>query len=326
MPVFSAHVKMFDNTQLSTYKDCPRKYFLRHKLNWKSEGTAIPLVFGLSWHAGQDALWTNPQAPNAEKLDAAMEGFLTEWETQGMSRGLSLAEEDSFAPRTPGVAREMYYNYIQERHHILANCEVVAIEQPLAFPLPKMDNIWYIGRLDKTVRYNGQLIVLEHKTTTAYRINGFFDPNYIEGWYTDAQVKGYQAGATLSYKEDVSVWVDCALVHKKVHNGFTFVAISHQFPILQEWLEDTTNWVQRILADEQRFEASQSLQNGVFPKNENSCMGKFGPCSYLDICRTCSNPERLKAVPEGYKVEAWEPFSVLGLDKLIQQAKGELKC
>lgn len=301
--------KFFDNTILSSYKECPRRYMIRHKLGWRSEGTALPLVFGLSWHAGMDVVWNFARKLNHDELARmALAAFLEEWEKEGLPAQLDVEQIEQYSPRTPSVAHEMYRNYIDAKWSVLREARVLATEQPFAVPLPGVADVWYIGRLDKVVEYGAQTLVIEHKTTTEYKKDGGFKALYIEGWYSDSQVKGYQFGGAMYFPGLTQVWVDAALVHKTVHNAFRFVPVAHQTPLLEEWLRDTRDWVERIARDEER---------GYFPKNEQACIGKFGACSFLNICRTISEPEKLSEVPPGYVLERWTPFETLGLHKLI---------
>lgn len=309
-----------DNTRIGTYKDCPRRFFLRHVMSWRGEGTAIPLVFGLSWHAGMDQVWTHANhLPKDQLVQAAMAAFAETWESEGLSIQLDVDQQAAFLPRTPQIAEEMYHAYINDRWNVLSNCTLLAAEQPFAVPMPGLTKSWYAGRLDKVIEYNGQKLVIEHKTTAIYKKDGGFQSSYIEGWYSDAQVKGYQFGAGLYYPGLTQIWVDCALVHKTVHNAFRFVPVSHSFPLIKEWLSDTQEWVARIEMDELKFQRSGHLTAGCFPKNENACYGKFGACGYLDICRTTSDVAAGAEPPPGYIVEKWSPFDVLGLDKILNK-------
>ena len=307
----------YDNTILSDYKSCPRKYFIRHKLGWRSEGTALPLIFGLSWHAGMDVVWQHSQRLDKRTCaDTAMAAFLETWEADGMPADLDVQQLENWAPRVPSVAHEMYVNYIEKRWPMLRDAELLACEQPFAVPVPAMEDVWYVGRLDKVVQFNGQRLVVEHKTTTEYKKDGGFKTDYIEGWYMDSQVKGYQFGGRLFFDGLDGVWVDSALVHKTVHDAFRFVPVAHNNGLLLEWLADTREWIRRVQADSARFAADGKLSEGTFPKNEGYCYGKFGRCPYLDICRTVADPSQ-EEIPSGYIEEFWSPFDVLGLDKLI---------
>ena len=57
----------------------------------------------------------------------------------------------------------------------------------------------------------------------------------------------------------------------------------------------------------------------MIPKTAESCFGKYGACPFLDICRSIPDPSQLEEVPGGYIKEFWEPFDVLGLDKIVKE-------
>lgn len=309
-----------DNTMLKDYKDCPRRYFLRHVMHWRRDGTAAPLVFGLSWHAAMDVLWSNfGKVSDAEILTLAAAAFDACWAEQGMPVEMSLDQIERLAPRTPMVAREMLAGYLESRRHILVGMSLVACEQPFAVPLPGHKNTWYCGRLDKVFDYSNLRLVGEHKSTTEYKVDGGFKTQYLEQWYLDSQIMGYLFGGNMFFEGLSQVWVDAALVHKKVHSAFKFVPVSHQWSMLEQWLEDTAEWVSRIYEDEAQFQAAHELSSGIFPKNTEACFSKFGSCQFVDICRTCPDPSKLHEAPAGYKEELWSPFSILKLEKLLKE-------
>ena len=310
--IITEHSKFYDNTRISGYKTCPRFYQLRHQKHWRSSGTAMPLIFGQAWHSAMDAVWQHAKQYDQDTLlQVAMLNFYSAWEENGMSADLDIETLEKLGARTPMIAMEMLKNYIELRWNQLQSAELISCEQPFAVPIPGMEDVWYVGRLDKVISMNGQTIVLEHKTTTEYKIDGGFRQTYVESWDTDSQVKGYEFGGSLYFNID-QVWVDAALVHKKVHDKFRFIPVCHQQPILLEWLEDARKWITRI---------NEDISDGYFAKNENSCTGKYGPCTFINICRTQPNPAALTEAPYGYQVDRWEPFDVLGLDKLITTEK-----
>ena len=95
--------------------------------------------------------------------------------------------------------------------------------------------------------------------------------------------------------------------------------MAHNYTLLEEWLNGTKAWVQQISAEEERYKAEGKLLPGMFKKNEESCFGKYGACPFIDICRTQADPSQLKEPPPGFLHDPWEPFSILGLDKLVNQ-------
>lgn len=311
----------FDNTKLAAYKACPRSYFLRHVLHWTldfGELKTPALVFGSAWHEGMDAIWGNQGIASDEKVTLAMDAFLTSWSNDGYNPQPNFAEVEELKARTPGNAHEMFYNYVAKYERMLEDCTVLAIEQPIAVPFPNLHDTWYIGKLDKVFEWNG-IHVGEHKTTTAYAIKGQFQPDWTESWGSSSQVKGYQFAGTMYYPNLRDVWVDGALVHNKVHDAFIRIPVAHAMPLLEEWLRDTRKWIIGIQMDIQEYTEQGSLESGAFQRNEDNCFGKYSKCPFLNICTTCSDPSQLLGPPPGYKVEKWEPFDELGIDRLVNK-------
>lgn len=322
MTIIAMQDRFDDNTRIGTYKDCPRRFFLRHVLHWRSDGTAITLAFGQAWHSAMDVVWTYAKvAPQDELPDLAMAKFYETWEEQGFQSDLDTDQIRALEPRTPGIAHEMLAQYTNNRWNMLQSATLIQAEQPFAVPLPNLNHSWYVGRLDKVIEYNGNTIALEHKTTALYSKTSGFQPNYIEGWFTDAQVKGYIFGGGLWYPGLKQVWVDAALVHKTRHDEFRFIPIAHSFDIIKEFLDDAEEWVTRMTRDEDWWNREGQLLPGMFPKNENQCQGKYGNCAFIDVCRTQSPKSYHKDTvpPHGYIVEEWKPFETLGLEKIIGQ-------
>lgn len=322
---FTPKATYYDNTRLSDYKACPRQYFIRHVLGWTVDygRTAPALVFGSAWHEGMDTVWKYAKKVDQPTLTAlAHDEFMKCWTGYGYPESLDAVEAENLGARTPMVAKEMLWHYTEQRWSMLQNMKLLACEQPFAVPLPGLPDHWYVGRLDKVFEYNGQRLVGEHKTTSLYRINGGFAPEWTESWYASSQVKGYQFGGGLYFDGVDGVWVDGALVHKKVHDAFKFIPIAHHQSLLEEWITTTITWASEVTENTRRWNAGVSVEI-AFKKNEDSCYGKYGTCQFLDICRTCADPTSLAGPPLGFKEEKWEPFNVLKLDKLLQQENSD---
>lgn len=329
VPVISnlKKVKLYDNSRISNFKRCPRYYLYRDIYDWTPDRKAIPLVFGSGWHAGMDVIWRRHKDGKDQFnsiVEEAMVAFLGEWTHAGLPPPDEMSPDDidEYLPRTPMVAEEMFYNYLEERQHIFKHpsFELLEIEQPFAVPLgPVDDSLWYVGRIDKTFRYNKRIIFGEHKTSTAYKKDGPFRAEFIDGFNPNSQIDGYQYRGHMEYgKEFGGVWVDAALVHKTVHDGFQIIPIEKQFSQIDAWLWETHNWIDQIELNKSVLKDRGDLDIpylAAFSKNTGSC-GNYGGCGFADLCRTVSNPAKLHDVPLGYKFEHWSPFDEIKLEKL----------
>lgn len=306
-------MKYYDNTRLSDYKDCPRYYYLRHKMHLVPDRIAKALIFGLSWHEAMDIVWAMVKQNKDDKkiVYKAMEAFKACWEENELEFDIPPEKIDWYLPRTPMIAVEMLYNYVEQRRSFIEDCEIEAIEQPFAVELGGgYEGFRYVGRLDKRVwhRTNGHLVI-EHKTTTAYAKASGFRADYISSWSPNSQVDGYShSGNVLAGGKLKGVWIDAALVHKTVHDKFKFIPIDRAIIQLNEWLKETREWIDRVEGEE---------VDPKYPKNTGRCHGKYGTCIYKDICQYKLNPiTHSEESYDKFKVEKWEPFKVLELEKI----------
>lgn len=321
--------RFYDNTKVTAFKECPRYFYLRHVLGWTLSGkVAAPLVFGTSWHAAMDALWTSYHKlrSDAERIDYAMEGFYEGWASEGYSLDLSLDDIIALKPRTPATAESMVSRYIDERRHLLENAELIQAEQPFAVPLFEgSEPAWYAGKLDKVIKMQGDLIVLEHKTTTSFKKDGGFRYDFLDQFVNNSQVDGYLYGGTMLYGGIKYVYVDAALVHEKERH-FKILPNARSTSGLSVWLDETRYWVATI------EHARQEVANGrplaaTFPRATNNCVGKYSTCPYLHVCSTLNTREDFEKLggPEaGFIVNHWEPFNELHLDKIFAETQAQV--
>lgn len=325
----------YDNTKLSTYKSCPRKYFFRHVMHWRQEGIAVDLTFGLAWHEAMDMVWqlANQSAPHRDILQVAYAAFKAKWLEEGLPDPDTAPPEafDSFKAKTPGIAFQMLNSYIANRYKFLQNIELLGVEKPFMVPIfPQSSNIFYIGRLDKVFRSDGRVITGEHKTTGQYqgsaRDNSTrFRDDYIQSWSPNSQIDGYNYAGRMLYGSDFkAVWVDAVLCHAKVHDKQKFIPIDRGISHLDSWLSDTRSWIARVQEDEYNFELeSEQTHMESFPCNTGSCYDYGRPCSYKDVCQFISNPRLMDGPPEGMVVDKWEPFDILGITEMLQSEAEE---
>lgn len=332
-------MKFYDNTELSTHRDCARKYYFRHVADLEripeegSPATAPELAFGLAWHAAMDTTWlmlcgTGKSAPSVQIVSQA--AYLTwekTWEEWGFPsyNNMDAEQRADWAPRTPDTAIEMLVNYIQEREEMLRyQTKLVSIEQPFAVPLfPDDKERWYCGRLDKVIEYQGGIEIIDHKTTTLYKKEGYFRSDFLESFSPNSQVDGYAYAGQMLYGERFKgVMIDAALVHRTVHDGFKLLPVRRAFEQLDSWLWEARHRVHLV-------EQDAADLAGVYPsapfmpayeKNTGNCTKYFRNCPYMDPCKGVPNPVGEMAshgILDGYKVSKWSPFDVNKLEKLF---------
>lgn len=307
--------RLYDNTRLSDYRRCPRYYYFRHVRHWTTDAPALALIFGGAWHAAMDVIWAElPNGTPRLKVAAmASVAFDQYWVEAGMPppEEIDYALEQQLAPRTPRGAQEMILGYIEARGPALerGDFDVACIERPFMVPLSETDEgLFYIGKIDKTVRRRDRLLGIEHKTTTAYSKSGKFRSTFLDSFSPNSQVYGYVFALTMMYGERVQgVWVDAALVHK-VEEAFTFIPVEIRRNQLDMWLWETRSWIERLEQDLAALERvdPRSPHMGAFPRNTNSCFDFNKSCTYLDQCKAWPNPHG-KPTPPGFIEQPWDP-------------------
>lgn len=325
-PVVPAR-RFYDNTMVNQYKECPRAYYLRHVRGWRREGRVPePLAFGLAWHEAMDVIWTQYKSAKSDDklLTAAMQAWEASWIESGHPslEAWSFEYEERYKARTPMNALAMMKAYIEARRPMLDKAKLHAAETPFAVPIfPGDDTILYIGRIDKHIELNGDQIALEHKTTSDYKKDGGFTTHYIEGWSPNSQIEGYLHQSQHNPKPFRYVWVDASLVHKTAR-AFKFIPVSASMAGLDAWLWEVRDWITRIETEGERLADCPNESHMIaYPRATNSCAGKYGLCTYINICRSIPNPSQLTEPPAGFIEDRWVPFDVLGLDKIM--GKGE---
>jgi hypothetical protein len=261
-------------------------------------------------------------ASNEVIVGMAYKAFVQKWVDEGAPYPLSLEQTEQWEPRTPGNAKEMLHGYLAARRTFIEESELLAVERPFAVPLYPGDdpsNPIYIGRLDKVVKHrNSGIIALEHKTTTAYKKDGGFRADWVDQWSPNSQIDGYiHAGKSLYGPEFKGVWIDGALVHKTVHDKFKFIPILKATASMDEWLLETREWIERVRNDTNTLGLSREgvqVTRPWFPRNTGAC-GNYSGCWARSICKYTPNPERETSFP-GYRMEKWEPFDILKIEKL----------
>jgi len=273
-----------------------------------------------------------------ELVKSSMAEFVSYWEENASETPVDqLTDPITGRPelRNAETAMEMLYNYIEERGPMLCgrDFKLLAVEQPFAVPLDEArPELIYIGRFDKVFKYQGRIYIGEHKTTTSYKKDGPFRFDFVESFSPNSQVDGYLYAAHLTYGDAVKgCWIDAALVHASVHDGFRFIPIDRHLEQLTGWVWETRYWISQIEANASAVDALRSERPNIpymaaFPKNTTSCTN-YGGCPYLDMCKMWSNPEHFEE-PDGFAIQKWEPFDelelakakrVLGIDRKVKR-------
>lgn len=330
--------EFYDNTMVSTHRQCPRKFFFRHEQHLKSTGTAEALAFGLGWHAAMDVVWQRLSEPKQmadfEIIKEAYEAFEKIWVEEGLPGVLELEQDqrDALGARTPDTCIHMIEEYIAARRSMIRGFTLLSIERPFAVPLlPDDDTIWYCGRIDKVYEDRGGVYFIDHKTTSAYKKEGGFRHSFTESFSPDSQMDGYAfAGKLLYGNRFKGIFVDGALVHKTVHDKFCYLPIIRGDESLEAWRWETLREIELIKRDREDMwvwdgNYPDASYLAAFPKHTKACWDFERICEYGEICKGVGNPliairEGRLPEPDRFVVEEWSPFDLnkiaeLGIEK-----------
>lgn len=287
------------------YKKCPtRRYFL-YKRRWEPADPNIHLATGLAYHKAMTAVWLEGCSGPGRSMEAAVQAgiaaFDKEWEALGMPVGQELlTKAPEMRAKTPMTAHEVIRSYALTRWGWMGNVTLLGNEEMFELELGMMADgtpIRYRGIVDKRIEDEYGMHAVEHKTSSAFASKGGFRNDTIKTFAPNAQVEGYQWYLDHSYPEARigSVYVDLSLFHKE-HRAFLIVPCAPSPDAVASWADRQLEWSRRIISAE-RANAPVPI---AFPRNEESCIDKFGPCKFYDICRFHNDPAELEDFPPGF--------------------------
>lgn len=308
----------YDNTTVSTHRDCARRMYYRHVKHWRGEGMAIPPGFGICFHNAMDVVWAELSKDSEQPLSTITRKAIMEFERSWYEE--NLPDQDVLQANFPkrkydlyniGNAAEIIHAYVLQRADWIRDHKVLAIEKPFVVPLyHDRTDVMYCGRLDKIIEdRHGGVWILDHKTTSSYSTTQGFQDNFLESFSPDSQIDGYAYAGIMEYGDNFKgCYIDGILVHKK-ERYFCLLPVDRDIAHLDNWLHDTREEIRRIEAQK---EALSGVLPGapflpVFPKNTHRCYDFNSPCPYTDLCKCLPNPH-FEPTPLAFIVDEWSPF------------------
>jgi len=314
MPSPYHNLRLYDSTMLRDYSRCPRYFYFRHVLGWRGAGPFnIKAAFGIAWSAAMDSLWVHAD------IDLAQAAFMEKWNELGQPPEDQVLMAQYPPPHRPSVCREMLVHYLRQREPLFnhPSFKVLTVEKPFAVPLdPNDDTLWYTGRCDKVIEYEGRVYVVDHKSTGQYSKSkltgeGGFKWSFLQSFSPNKQVDGYFHYAHCVYGDRVDeLWIDAALVHKEHHDKFKIIPIKRADATLELWLWETRALIQEIEAYKRQMQqiVPEDLYMAAFPRDTDACFKFNSQCTYHGPCVMWPNPTG-KTPKEARLVEdRWSPF------------------
>jgi len=308
----------WDSTSIGMMKVCPRLYQYVMLEGWSPRDESVHLRFGSEYHKA------------LEEYDKAKAAGLSHDDAMSCTVQYTMEFTSDFAP-DESIKAGKYKNrktlialiidYLDHfaddpcQTYILSDGKP-AVELSFRFELewgPKIeaDDVFtygcdpqpYLlcGHLDRVVEFNGDLLVLDHKTTVTTISDYFFrqfEPNNQMTLYT-------LAGTVILDTPIKGIVIDAAQIMLSEPNRFVRGFTYRTKDQLAEWLDD----LKVLLAQAEGYALA-----GYWPQNDGSC-GMYGGCKFRGICskspsvrETFLRSDFIKLAPE----DRWDPLKNRG--------------
>lgn len=283
--------RIWDNSAIDCFLKCRKMYYWRMVRNLDTKTTAPALDFGRAIHEAMDVYYM-------EGLAKALDKFREIYKDR---------EGEELRTVENGVkALEWYAKvYANEPFKVLGKPEV-------GFVFPIGDHLWG-GRMDLPVEWDGQLWIMEHKTT------GYLNSNYFKQFTLDRQVTSYVVGAEAYLgRKCAGCIINCIEVWKELKRP----TVKSKKPedhfvrdpmIRSQLLKDRFKLdVQRIIRDILWCEKENEFYNA---DKKDTCFSYNYDCPYKMLCQY---GEDSKTLERDFVERKWEPYK--GVDNVSQDA------
>lgn len=270
----------WDATSISVYETCPRKYQYEILEGWQPHTKSPHLVFGGHYATALENFYKYRATGMSvqEALETVVrEAMIATWDSE---TGLPWMSSEPNKTRFTLIRTIIWYldQFAEEENihtHHLQNGKP-AVE--LSFTIEVSDDLLFCGHLDRVVKYQDDLYVMDQKTSKHAIGTHFFD-----GFNPNTQMSLYTwAGKAIMHTPISGVIIDAAQVgvnFSRFSRGFTFRTKGQ----LDEWYESTMTVIMRAQIDTQRYHQGIDM-----PMNTASC-GNYGGCPLRPVCSR--NPE-----------------------------------
>lgn len=275
--------RIWDYSTISTFQTCRRKYYWQHLRHLRPRVKGVALEFGSAIHDALDAYYVSG-------LDAAKLMF-----------ELKYADREGDELRTVANGLKMLDWYAKKYQHE----PFKVLGKPESGFVFVIGDFLFGGRIDLPVEWDGQLWIMEHKTTTRLT-QGYFDQfdldkqptGYIiaaEHYFKDRKV----AGCIINVLEPWKELIRPTTKSKTPEDHFLRKPITRSQMLKERFLLN----IQRLVRDIKWCEENNEFQEA---EKKEVCLYYNRPCPYLQLCRY---GEDEKVIANDYVVEKWSPFA-----------------
>lgn len=296
-----------DNTALSAYMRCPWLYYGSMVLNRRREGPPPPsLGFGSAWHVAMEVHYKSPVVSLDDLYGAVEVEVASRWTEH------SKPDDHRTLQRCLLEYRKFLKQYgpaWEQPEKTVGWPESPLVEHATELAIPGVRHP-YAGKIDRIFEENGLYFIEDHKTASRD------EAGYFRAFALDNQMMGYAALAWLLTGQPIAGVRISRLVVRKNDSLHDRGTISFSPPRLKDWMRNLDKWLARIEFGAGMVRDAEALDDEVgqaeaidaaFPRNFSACSGKYGPCTYVDIC---SLPPSLRqgALESDFNVAPWNPL------------------
>jgi len=286
----------YDEKKISSFQECPRKFFFRYVLGWSSETPDIRDAFDSAWRKALTFLHTSGDTDS--RIREAISIF-----EEAFQKGFPLILRDKHPVKNAEIAREGLREYAN-CFPVLDEFEILSTDIAGTVSI-RDDRAIYFGCDHISRNREGQIWGISHKTTS----DG--GSSWKEKWGLDFQtnVQSYALSRLYEGEEEVAgMKINGAIFPPDGKNEFIRIPSRRSPDQLQLWRQECNYWIDLI---EKNWEllAETSRSDDVmhaFPRSPSSC-GQSG-CRFKDMCENWCNPlQHSSEPPVGYEEDHYDP-------------------
>ena len=276
--------RIWDYSTLASFQTCRKKYYWEHVRNLRPKVKGLALDFGGAVHDALDTYYLSSENRLASALTTFEQKFKDREgeELRTVANGKKMLEV---------YARK----YKDETYKVMGKPEAGFV-----FPI---GNILYGGRIDLPVEWDGQLWIVEHKTTTR------LSSSYFDQFELDKQPTGYIIAAEEYFKRPIAGCVINVMEPWKELIRPTAKSKTPEDHFLRKPLTRSSFLKDRFRLNVQRLvrDIEWCTENDEFQEAEKKevCQYYNRPCPFLDLCKYGENE---RTIANEFVIEEWKPF------------------
>lgn len=293
-----------DSTSLSTFLQCPKKYYYSVILGRVPIAQSIHLTFGILVHK---ALETYHKAKhNGQSHQEALRSTVywamnATWDHK-LNRPWTVPAEDSVGKykNRYTLLRTIIW-YLEEYYNDPLQTAIVdgkpAVELPFTMDSGHLastgEEFRLCGFLDRIAIQQGNYYVTDVKTT-----NRTVDQSYFNRFSPDTQMTLYTLAGHTAFGIPVEgVMVDACSVQRE-KGSFSRQLVPRSLHQIEEWQEQLIYWLMQL---------NQCASSSTWPRNDAACE-MYGGCPYRKVCSKSTQSEADDCLTYEYQSRTWDPL------------------